>query len=75
MLELPTLDDIHAERARRPPVLDNSPDVLMRVVDVLVRAHAVPEDVAAVLRGAGIEVSADALGEHENAAEEEALSP
>lgn len=60
------------------PVLDNSPDVLMRVVDVLVQAHAVPADVAAVLRGAGIEVSDDALGEQENAASsqlEEDTSP
>lgn len=61
MNRLPTAADIAAERARRPPRLDNSPEALERVVAVLIEARAVPPDVVALLRAGGVELDEDAV--------------
>lgn len=62
-MRLPQRTEVEAELARRGPPLDNSPEALARVVEILVEAHALPAAVAATLRAAGYEIPDEGIYE------------
>ena len=61
---LPSLTDIDAELARRAlvrPEIDNSPEALARVLDILIEARGVSPAIAIAARAAGIDIPAEAV--------------